>query len=186
MSLHHPRGCSLKLFDPSGTGSVRSLAVRLHQSVPEIFSLRYVLDADLRRLRVPATRTPERRDELWRHTCFELFVRKGGDGTGYYELNVSPSTEWALYAFEGYHENRVAVDPVQPPQARVTRDDNMLQLEVELDLRGLPHSDEVAPAAVIEEEGDGLSYWALKHLSARPDFHHPDSFSSVDSWRRED
>jgi hypothetical protein len=28
------------------------------------------------------------------------------------------------------------------------------------------------------EEGDGvLSYWALRHPAARPDFHHPEGFA---------
>ena len=31
--------------------------------------------------------------------------------------------------------------------------------------------------AVIEEENGALSYWALKHPSGRPDFHHPDGFA---------
>ena len=32
-------------------------------------------------------------------------------------------------------------------------------------------------SAVIEDDSGTLSYWALRHPSARPDFHHPDSFA---------
>ena len=35
-----------------------------------------------------------RADELWRTTCFELFLRPDG-GRGYVELNLSPSERWA-------------------------------------------------------------------------------------------
>jgi hypothetical protein len=32
-------------------------------------------------------------------------------------------------------------------------------------------------SAVIEENDGTISYWALKHLPGKPDFHHPDSFA---------
>jgi hypothetical protein len=35
----------------------------------------------------------------------------------------------------------------------------------------------IAMAAVVEDEGGRLSYWALRHPPGRPDFHHPDSFT---------
>jgi len=30
--------------------------------------------------------------------------------------------------------------------------------------------------AIVEQSNGALSYWALAHASAKPDFHHPDSF----------
>jgi hypothetical protein len=35
----------------------------------------------------------------------------------------------------------------------------------------------VGLAAVIEDVSGDLSYWALAHLSDKPDFHHPDGFA---------
>jgi len=35
----------------------------------------------------------------------------------------------------------------------------------------------IAMAAVVEDEGGRLSYWALRHPPGKPDFHHPDSFA---------
>jgi hypothetical protein len=37
-------------------------------------------------------------------------------------------------------------------------------------------------SAVIEEERGMLSYWALKHPTGRPDFHHPDAFALELAW----
>jgi hypothetical protein len=34
----------------------------------------------------------------------------------------------------------------------------------------------VAASAVVEEANSGLSYWALAHPAAKPDFHHADAF----------
>jgi len=31
-------------------------------------------------------------------------------------------------------------------------------------------------AVILETKKEGLKYWALKHPSERPDFHHPESF----------
>ena len=51
-----------------------------------------------------------RSDELWRHTCFEAFVRPS-PGEAYYEFNFAPSTQWAAYRFDSYRSGmRVATD----------------------------------------------------------------------------
>ncbi|MFE6738562.1 DOMON-like domain-containing protein [Streptomyces tubercidicus] len=155
---------------------MHALDVHLQELSQETLSLRYTVHADVSRLRIPATRKPQHMDELWKHTCFEMFVRKAPAATAYYELNFSPSTEWALYAFEGYRRNPVSIDPARPPQIRVTRERHRLQLDVRADLSGLPHAGELALAAVIEDDSGTLSYWALKHAASKPDFHHPGSF----------
>ncbi len=51
---------------------------------------------------------PERRDGLWRSTCFEVFV--GGLGrSSYIEFNLAPNGDWATWAFTSY---RAAPSPV--------------------------------------------------------------------------
>lgn len=123
MSSRFHRKVSLKPFAPPQNGIVHALDVHLQELTQETLSLRYTLHAEVTRLRIPATtRKPQHTDELWKHTCFEMFVRKAPGATAYYELNFSPSTEWALYAFEGYHKNPVSIDPARPPQIRVKRE----------------------------------------------------------------
>jgi hypothetical protein len=36
---------------------------------------------------------------------------------------------------------------------------------------------QLALSAVIEDDRGTLSYWALKHPSGKPDFHHPEAFA---------
>jgi hypothetical protein len=48
---------------------------------------------------VPAAVAAARTDELWRHTCFEAFVRTS-PAPAYYEFNFAPSTQWAAYRFD--------------------------------------------------------------------------------------
>ena len=175
MSPRLPRRFSLRPFTPSGPGVVRALDVQLEEPVLGTFVLRYELHADLSRLRIPATRRPLHTDELWKHTCFEMFVRKSPESPAYYELNASPSTEWALYTFDDYHRNRTPVYPSLPPRVQLTREPDRLRLDVRLDMRDLPHDGRMAFSAVVEDDAGHLSYWALKHVSLKPDFHHPDS-----------
>src|SRR5690349_1737431 len=52
-------------------------------------------------LKVPVPVPSRRADELWRNTCFEMFV-KAENREGYCEFNFSPSSEWAAYGFTGY------------------------------------------------------------------------------------
>ncbi len=117
-----------------------------------------------------------RRDELWRTTCFELFIRNG-PGEGYAELNFSPSENWAAYDFSAPRkdmaERAVSRDPVITPRLG----GNILIVDVALRLADLPHLPAAfAMTAVIEEAGSATSYWAMHHGSERPDFHDPACF----------
>src|SRR5579872_6384490 len=57
---------------------VERLDVAVVRPNPDALSLRYTLVGKRQRLRVPAPRCPARADELWRHTCFEAFLKIGG------------------------------------------------------------------------------------------------------------
>ncbi|HMN21430.1 MAG TPA: DOMON-like domain-containing protein [Ottowia sp.] len=134
----------------------------------------YVLQAELAGLRLPPTSpAPGAADGLWRHTCLEAFVGSTGD-TAYLEFNFSPSGDWAAYAFRAPRE-RAGTQHVPPPRLRWTRGPHVLALEAWLPralLSCLPRTpDRLGLSAVIEQVGGQLSYWALAHPAARPDFH---------------
>lgn len=164
---------------------VRRLEVRGESARPGELTLRYMLDADHDRIRVPARRAPRRADELWKHTCFEAFIAPGGSGS-YYELNFSPSTEWQVYSFAGYREGMARADVGAAPQISVRHlAGQQLELGATIDVRAIEKlsagsspraSGRLALAAVIEDENGRLSYWALKHPVDKPDFHHPAGF----------
>jgi len=140
-------------------------------------TVHYVLRGDLSALRIPEYHSPQRADGLWRHTCFEAFVI-AGEGPGYREFNVSPSGEWAAYSFQCY---RIAGEPVvgREPAIRVRRNAERLELTCEFQA-GFPsgcRSLRLGLSAVVEEVDGGLSYWALRHPTGRPDFHHLDNFA---------
>ena len=120
-----------------------------------------------------------RADELWRHTCLEAFVSAG---VGYYEFNLSPSGQWAVYRFNGYRRGMTSAAGAELYTLEAVRNDGGFELSAELDLDGLSHLLPAQPwrlglSAVIEELNGRMSYWALAHAPGKPDFHHPDAFA---------
>jgi hypothetical protein len=140
--------------------------------------LSFTVHGELGRVRLPATSpAPGRRDELWRHTCFEAFIRPARS-EAYHELNLSPSNDWAFYHFQGRRSGRS--DPDLPSLTfNYKAAPNLFKLRASIDLATL-----VSPAvpwqlnltAVLEHQDGSLSYWATAHPPGAPDFHHPDCF----------
>lgn len=141
--------------------------------------LRFELRGDIARVTVPPPeRYAERRDGLWQTTCFEAFVRGADDQ--YMELNLSPSTAWAAYAFESYR-SEPSLPAVDSPPIDVDVEADLLRLTAALDLSGIDLLNDryvwiVNLTAVIEEVDGTKSYWALRHPPGKPDFHHADGF----------
>lgn len=152
--------------------AVRTIVVEASRN-RDALALRYVLSGDLQRLRIPAARPAARVDGLWRHTCFELFVL---GAAGYREFNFSPSGAWAAYRFTGYREGQAPLE-CAPPKITARAAEHALELQVTLVGTPGPGRVRVACSAVVEEAGGSLSYWALRHPLARPDFHHEGSFA---------
>jgi hypothetical protein len=130
-------------------------------------------------IKLPPIAAPARRDELWRHSCFEAFVG-AASASAYYEFNFSPSTAWAAYRFDDYRTG-MAVAALDVPRIDVQASLDAYTLQVTLDLAVLPDlrhdAWRLGMTAVIEDTGGRLSYWALKHPAGRPDFHHADGFA---------
>jgi len=192
----------LVAFAPRSDGVVRALEAHVDWQDDGLLRFQYTLDAEPGRIQVPGRRAPRQADELWKHTCFEAFVALAAGGVqdasiaprpvaatpvthaGYRELNFAPSTEWAAYAFDGYRTGMVQVTMQPPPDIRVEASAGRLHVSARVDLRTLFARDERAPrptlrvalAAVIEDDGGTITYWALKHAPTKPDFHHPAGF----------
>jgi len=141
---------------------------------------RYVLRAEIYRVRIPPVQSAARAGGLWSHTCFEAFIMAPGTA-GYYEFNFAPSRQWALYHFDAYREGMSPAELEPPPELCVRRFEDRLELDAAvhlndlIGLRGEPRL-LLGLTAVVEEENGRLSYWALKHPPGKPDFHSPDGF----------
>lgn len=154
-------------------GAVRGISVRWAELPANRLMLRYMVEG-CSQLVVPPFKGRGRGDELWKTTCFELFLY---DGQGRYrEFNFSPSGQWAAYELSGYRVAAGDFQPRQAPEIKHEAGDNLFVLTVFLDQRDLAGAELAGLAAVIEEQGARPSYWALEHGGLQPDFHAPAGF----------
>jgi hypothetical protein len=154
-------------------GDVKAVDVRWAELPDGRLMLRYMVDGSAG-LVVPPFHGRGRGDELWKTTCFELFLY---DGQGRYrEFNFSPSGQWAAYTFSGYRKADGNFEPHQIPEIKHEQGETKFVLTVFIDKRDLEGAELAGLAAVIEEQGGRPSYWALAHAGLQPDFHTPASF----------
>lgn len=170
----------LKLHTESRSFTVTQVEVDVARPRADRLLLSYILTGNVRDVRMPPVTAPMRSDELWRHTCFEAFVR-ASVGSVYYEFNFAPSMQWAAYRFSSYRREMSVAMEVSAPIFKVqSRPDHYtLQATLKLDrLLGVPrHAGwRLGLSAVIEDADGGMSHWALAHPPGKPDFHHADCF----------
>ncbi len=140
--------------------------------------LAFTMEGDIEEIAFPPKRRARRADDLWQHTCLELFI--GSVEPPYFEFNLSPSTEWAAYRFAGRREGRSDIAIPSPTISTGLIAGAMMTLAT-LELAKLAElvvEDRwrVGLSAVVEEKNGAKSYWALAHPPGQPDFHHPDCF----------
>jgi hypothetical protein len=166
----------LLVHPQTGSESVHRIGACAERVAADALHLQYLLEAELPRVRVPEpVQGGGRADRLWAHTCFEAFVG-APDRPEYLELNFSPSGQWAAYRFDSYRAGMTPADLLDTPRITIHRDQRQLELQASV---RIPSAGawRLALSAVVEEGMGRLSYWALRHPSGRPDFHHPDSFA---------
>lgn len=168
----------LKLHPDSRCGAAIEVAVELARPNTSGLVLTYSVTGAIGELRMPPITAATRTDELWRHTCFEAFVRPS-PGEAYDEFNFAPSTQWAAYRFDRYRGGMRPLTEIGAPHIKVQAAPDRFALQAALDLSGLPRDGRwrLGLAAVIEDIGGGRSYWALAHPPGKPDFHHADGFT---------
>jgi hypothetical protein len=114
-----------------------------------------------------------RANELWKTTCFEIFLGVPNE-SNYWEFNFSPAKEkWNLYAFDDYR----APQPPSPSEdfvlSMIQANGDILKCELNAKIP-LTHM-EAALTAVIRTQQES-HYFSLKHAGTQPDFHLRDSF----------
>lgn len=163
--VHHPT---------TAAAWIESLVVRLNREAAAL-RVEFFLQGDLTHLRLPSGPTG-RRDDLWRHTCGEVFIGSAA-APAYREWNLAPSGAWQAYDFTAYRTGRRPAE-VAAPVIHSDRSPATLALNTRLPLDAFTLGGRIRLAiSAVLEDGDGLlTYWALAHPGQRPDFHHPASF----------
>ncbi|WP_455200022.1 DOMON-like domain-containing protein [Kaarinaea lacus] len=145
-----------------------------------LIQISYQLQGNVNEINLPQhSERASRKDKLWESTCFELFITKTGI-SDYWEYNLSPSKDWAVFRFTDYRENKT--DELTISNIVIdTRIDNGTLFELNSSLP-LPdtlagHRIRVGISAVIQDNSNDIHYYALDHHKQQPDFHDRKSFT---------
>lgn len=124
----------------------------------------------------PLQTQSSRQQELWQMTCLEAFFLF--DDGSYEEWNFSPSGSWNCFSFRDYRSPVPLVEkPVEAPQIK---NKGHGELAVAIDASPRLYAQKVNLTVVLKTP-EKLLYFAHKHPKDRPDFHHKDTFYSLDS-----
>lgn len=171
---------ALMLHPSSRPSSVASVDVAVARPHGTRLVLSYAVTGETGRVRIPPPAHPGRADDLWKHTCFEAFVRAPPSAL-YYEFNFSPSTQWGAYQFTNYRTGKRKAAEIATVPIDVSSSPDLYTLRAAIDLVDLLELPRIVAwriglSAVIEETNGEKSYWALSHPPGPPDFHHADCF----------
>ncbi|HSK87684.1 MAG TPA: DOMON-like domain-containing protein [Anaerolineales bacterium] len=153
-----------------------------------LLALHYALAGHLADIFLPSpSASPSRKDELWKTTCFEIFLGIK-EQPQYWEFNLSPSGDWNAYHMDAYRRvgfreersiqrlqvevRKACVEPGRNEAGRFT-------LDTSVDLKPILREDqllEVGITAVIQTRDGNETYWALLHPASQADFHLRESF----------
>lgn len=164
---------SLVAHPSAPSATVRGITVEMTRPERDRIALAYRIHGDLDAIRWPAPAASAFAHELWMHTCFEAFV--AGEGDFYRELNLSPSTRYAIYDFNGY---RGMMRDATERDLSIAFDRATATLTAEVAMPALADVDvwRVGLTTVIEDISGAKSFFALAHPRDEPDFHNEAGF----------
>ena len=162
------------------TGKLKSFYQKFNTDITYILSTQSTalniswIISDYSSLIIPKIKTPQRSLNLWETTCFEAFILDPQTQI-YYELNISPSSEWNLFVFDWIRGPLLEAPLKTPLIPQITKTKNQLRIDIHLpSIRPKPMK--VGISAVTQGINHTLDYWALIHCKSNPDFHTLESF----------
>ena len=133
--------------------------------------LAYRVKSDVPYRAPPRSATPARKDELWRSTCYEAFLKVEGS-EGYFEFNAAPAGDWAWYAFDRYREGMMSPPLEEGSEPRRIGGETWF---VPADALAGLNIERIGLSVILDFDGE-LTYWSLAHPGPEADFHAPGSF----------
>ena len=166
---------------PFPTPNIPRISLTGNLSLHDHFlTLRYLLRGNIEEVLLPpGSLRPDRKDELWKATCFEFFLAIKNQ-PGYWEFNMAPSGDWNVYRMDAYRrigfreERAISQLPLE-----INAESDAYSLEVSADLSAIirPREDlQIAVTAIIQTKDGHETYWALAHPAPYADFHLREGF----------
>jgi hypothetical protein len=124
-------------------------------------------------------RLRERRDEIWKNDCMEVFWSE--NGTSYWEMNLAPNGDWQIYFFEDYRKKGCPEMSLRLTDLKSRKEKDVFHMEGKIGgPRGSFLQVQLFQPTVILREKEGFLFWAPKHEEQRPDFHKMSLWVSVE------
>jgi hypothetical protein len=145
-----------------------------------IITSHYLLAGKIEEVLFPAkSMNPTRKDDLWKMTCFELFLAIK-DQSQYWEFNMSPSGDWNVYQMDEYRRIGFREETsIRQLPFEVRNEADVFTLDGIVDLNPVIQESqllEIGITAIIQSTDGHETYWALSHPAPVPDFHLRESF----------
>ncbi|WP_455206200.1 DOMON-like domain-containing protein [Kaarinaea lacus] len=171
---------SLQPFDSSITENLPISVTGTCRLRDNQIDICYRISGAIQKIQFPAlSQRPSRKDQLWNSTCCELFVG-ASDKSTYWEYNLSPSHDWAIFGFTDYRENKTDELSVSVLEVNTEFDNDKeygLNSILTLPDALVGQNLDIGISMVIQDKAGNPHYYALSHPGARPDFHDRKCFS---------
>ena len=144
-------------------------------------SVRYHVKGNIASIKIPeSSKMPMRKDDLWKMTCFEIFIALE-EQTQYWEFNMSPSSNWNVYHMDAYRQVNMREEPLfKALPFTFHKTDDELKLDISINMSSILPLDQkinIGVTAIIQTFDGSESYWALTHPGTQADFHIRDGFT---------
>lgn len=142
--------------------------------------LDYEIIGNLSQYNFPKPTKQQRANELWRDTCFELFIANTSQES-YHEMNISPSIQWNCYHFNAYKEDMKESTLILAPTIKTTQNDQSYKLSVETTIQEEFFHEilEINLAVILLDTDNTRHFYTLKKRDGVPDFHDREGFLNI-------
>ena len=136
------------------------------------FMLEYQISGNLSHYHFPKIIKQQRADKLWLDTSFELFIASANSDE-YWEINVSPSTQWNSYYFRSYKEGMRVSNIISTPTIKMHKYHNEYRLSFEsIILKENFNQALLINLCVILLDSKGVRhFYSIERREGSPDFH---------------
>jgi len=134
--------------------------------------LNYEIVGQLSKYNFPKKTKQQRADNLWLDTCFELFIADINKKE-YWEINISPSTEWNSYHFTKYKKNMKKSYLFSTPCIKIKSNENKYKFSFDSTMQKkiLKKELQINICVIILDKNKKRNFYSINRRNSSPDFH---------------
>ena len=143
-------------------------------------TLEYQILGDLSHYHFPKQTKQERANELWLDTTFELFIAPTNSDE-YWEINISPSTQWNVYHFTSYKEGMKESNIISQPTIKTDEYHNEYRLTFESSVpkEYFDQASHINLCVILLDQKGVRHFYSIKRREGSPNFHDRDYFMTL-------